>query len=160
MRCIIVIFATLAITSPALAFDPYYSCRSSLLGKSFFDQCKLQIDLESCERNFSDDPDNLVLCRIRLAVEGDSPLEIAQRMNQIREFEESKKLHRVQQQLECMQGLPTCRPEIAAQLHAEERQRQRDIEFKERCKPTEFTDSLGVVHLKYAQPDCGGKLLN
>ena len=37
---------------------------------------------------------------------------------------------------------------------------KRDLEYRLRCQPSEYKDSLGVTHLKYAHPDCGGRILN
>jgi hypothetical protein len=35
-----------------------------------------------------------------------------------------------------------------------------DFEYRLRCQPSEYKDSLGVTRLKYAHPDCGGRMLN
>ena len=50
----------------------------------------------------------------------------------------------------------------AAPMTKQEREEEtkRDLEFRLRCQPTEYKDSLGVTHLKYAHPDCGGRVLN
>jgi hypothetical protein len=44
--------------------------------------------------------------------------------------------------------------------HEREEETKRDFEFRLRCQPTEYKDSLGVTHLKYTHPDCGGRVLN
>ena len=44
--------------------------------------------------------------------------------------------------------------------HEREEETKRDLEFRLRCQPTEYKDFLGVTHLKYAHPDCGGRVLN
>jgi len=36
---------------------------------------------------------------------------------------------------------------------------KRDFEYRLRCQPSEYKDSLGVSRLKYAHPDCGGRIL-
>jgi hypothetical protein len=36
---------------------------------------------------------------------------------------------------------------------------KRDFEFRLRCQPSEYKDSLGVIRLKYAHPDCEGRIL-
>jgi hypothetical protein len=46
----------------------------------------------------------------------------------------------------------------APDLRMTEREK-RDFEYKLRCQPSEYKDSLGVTHLKYAHPDCEGRIL-
>jgi hypothetical protein len=36
---------------------------------------------------------------------------------------------------------------------------KRDFEYRLRCRPSEYKDSLGVIRLKYAHPDCEGRIL-
>ena len=36
---------------------------------------------------------------------------------------------------------------------------KRDFEYRLRCQPSEHKDSLGVIRLKYAHPDCEGRIL-
>lgn len=51
-------------------------------------------------------------------------------------------------------------PNLPVTKHEREEETKRDLEYKLRCQPSEYKDSLGVTRLKYAHPDCGGRMLN
>ena len=51
-------------------------------------------------------------------------------------------------------------PNLPMTKHEREEETKRDLEYRLRCQPSEYKDSLGVTHLKYAHPDCGGRVLN
>ena len=51
-------------------------------------------------------------------------------------------------------------PNLPVTKHEREEETKRDLEYRLRCQPSEYKDSLGVTRLKYAHPDCGGRMLN
>jgi hypothetical protein len=150
MRRFALIFTAFVVTSPGFAQE----C-PTILGRSFYEECQIRLEIQACEKNFQDDDANLQ-CQVKAIAKGGDPATIAIRLGQI----EQMKKERMQERSNCELGLDSCKPEVAAQIRAEQIERRRTLEREAYCKPTTFVDSNGVTHLKYAHSECGGQLLN
>jgi hypothetical protein len=49
---------------------------------------------------------------------------------------------------------------LRCQLKLYAERRKHEIEFQERCKPTEYKGRGGVTYLEYAKSDCVGRILS
>jgi hypothetical protein len=76
-----------AIAFPGSAFAEFRECRHSFLGEV----CNLKAGFDRCESLFADDPQRLAICKLRLATDADTPLQMGGRLNQI---ENSRKTRR------------------------------------------------------------------